>query len=270
MRDEAPSPAHAEVEELDTRRLFQLEIDGLHLGMVHLSRDEPADARPLIEDSLARSRLLGDRGTIAKDAYFLGDALSGLRDHAAARALYEESLNLSLELGDRWVSTISVEGLARTAAATAQPEAAARLLGAADAQRDATGATRSAYWQALYERTVTATRSKLGTAAFDAAWQAGHALALDDAASILAAAAPSSAGDRADGLTVREVEVLRLVADGLTDAQVAERLVVSLRTVNAHLRSVYRKLDVHSRGAATRYAVEHALVGPAEGAAPAS
>lgn len=64
-----------------------------------------------------------------------------------------------------------------------------------------------------------------------------------------------------DGLTGREVEVLRLVADGLTDAQVAERLVVSLRTVHAHLRSVYRKLDVRSRSAATRYAVEHGLVG---------
>jgi predicted ATPase/DNA-binding CsgD family transcriptional regulator len=233
----------------------------LHLGMVHLSRDEPADARPLIEESLALSRRLGDRRTIAKDAYFLGDAFSGLRDHATARTLYEESLNLSLELGDRWVSTISVEGLARTAAATAQPEAAARLLGMADAQRDATGATRSVYWQALYERVVAATRSKLGRAAFDAAWQAGHALALDDAASVLPAAAPSSSGDRPDGLTVREVEVLRLVAEGLTDAQVAERLVVSLRTVNAHLRAIYRKLGVRSRSAATRYAVEQGLVG---------
>ena len=64
--------------------------------------------------------------------------------------------------------------------------------------------------------------------------------------------------------------MLRLVADGLTDAHVAERLVVSLRTVNAHLRSVYRKLDIHSRGAATRYAVEQGLVGdPAGGAGPA-
>jgi len=60
---------------------------------------------------------------------------------------------------------------------------------------------------------------------------------------------------------VREIEVLGLVAEGLTDAQVAERLVVSLRTVHAHLRSIYRKLDVRSRSAATRYAVEHGLAG---------
>jgi DNA-binding CsgD family transcriptional regulator len=61
------------------------------------------------------------------------------------------------------------------------------------------------------------------------------------------------------GLTVREVEVLRLVAYGLSDALIAERLVLSLRTVHAHLRSIYRKLGVGSRSAATRWAVEHHL-----------
>jgi len=54
--------------------------------------------------------------------------------------------------------------------------------------------------------------------------------------------------------------VLRLVARGLTDAQVAGQLVLSPRTVNAHLRSIYSKLNVTSRTAATRYAVEHHLV----------
>jgi ATP/maltotriose-dependent transcriptional regulator MalT len=61
------------------------------------------------------------------------------------------------------------------------------------------------------------------------------------------------------GLTAREVEVLRLVAEGLTDAQVAERLVLSPRTVSQHLRSVYNKLGVSSRAAATRFAIEHRL-----------
>jgi DNA-binding NarL/FixJ family response regulator len=60
-------------------------------------------------------------------------------------------------------------------------------------------------------------------------------------------------------LTAREVEVLRLVAQGLTDAQTAERLVVSPWTVKAHLSSIYGKLEVHSRAAATRYALEHGL-----------
>ena len=62
-----------------------------------------------------------------------------------------------------------------------------------------------------------------------------------------------------DGLTPREVEVLRLVAKGLTDSQVAESLVISPRTVHAHLSSIYSKLAINSRSAATRYAIEHHL-----------
>jgi DNA-binding CsgD family transcriptional regulator len=61
-------------------------------------------------------------------------------------------------------------------------------------------------------------------------------------------------------LTARELEVLRLAAQGLTDAQIGERLFISHRTVGQHLRSVYGKLEVRSRAAATRYAVEHRLV----------
>ena len=61
-------------------------------------------------------------------------------------------------------------------------------------------------------------------------------------------------------LTAREVEVLRLVAQGLTNDQVAEQLVISSRTVNTHLTSIYGKIHVSSRSAATRYAIEHNLV----------
>ena len=62
-----------------------------------------------------------------------------------------------------------------------------------------------------------------------------------------------------DDLTQRERDVLRLVAQGLTDAQVAEHLVISRRTVNFHLTSIYRKLEISSRSAATRYALEYHL-----------
>jgi DNA-binding CsgD family transcriptional regulator len=64
---------------------------------------------------------------------------------------------------------------------------------------------------------------------------------------------------RADGLTLREVEILRLVAAGMTNRQAAERLGLSIRTIDAHLRSIYAKLGIKSRSAATRYAVEHNL-----------
>ena len=66
-------------------------------------------------------------------------------------------------------------------------------------------------------------------------------------------------GGNCDGLTEREIEVLRAVAQGLTDAQAAERLVISPRTVHSHLNSIYSKLGISSRSAATRYAIEHDL-----------
>jgi DNA-binding NarL/FixJ family response regulator len=71
---------------------------------------------------------------------------------------------------------------------------------------------------------------------------------------------PPKAATSPDGLTVREVEVLRLVAEGLTDAQVAEHLVISPLTVNSHLKAIYGKIGVSSRSAATRYAIEHYLL----------
>jgi DNA-binding NarL/FixJ family response regulator len=61
------------------------------------------------------------------------------------------------------------------------------------------------------------------------------------------------------GLTAREVEVLRLVAGGLTSAQIAKELFLSPRTVHTHLNSVYHKIGVNSRSAATRYALEQGL-----------
>jgi ATP/maltotriose-dependent transcriptional regulator MalT len=62
------------------------------------------------------------------------------------------------------------------------------------------------------------------------------------------------------GLSAREVEVLRLVSQGLTDAEVAERLYLSPRTVGQHLRSIFNKLGVSSRTAASRFAIEQGLL----------
>ena len=75
---------------------------------------------------------------------------------------------------------------------------------------------------------------------------------------LLYVAVPKS--PRINGLTTREVEILRLVTSGLTNRQLAERLGVSTRTVDAHLRSIYAKLGIKSRSAATRYTIENHLV----------
>jgi DNA-binding NarL/FixJ family response regulator len=68
-----------------------------------------------------------------------------------------------------------------------------------------------------------------------------------------------SLGCRAFLLTRRELDVLRLVSEGLTNCQVAERLFLSHNTVHAHLHSIYSKLNVSTRTAATRFAMEHNL-----------
>jgi DNA-binding NarL/FixJ family response regulator len=59
------------------------------------------------------------------------------------------------------------------------------------------------------------------------------------------------------GLTEREVEVLRLVVQGLNNPEIAERLYISRRTVDAHMRRIYERLGLSSRAEVVRYALEH-------------
>jgi len=107
------------------------------------------------------------------------------------------------------------------------------------------------------------TRTYLGHKTYVQAQEKGHsmtpeqALTASEPTMIAKLHAPSA---YPDGLTVREVDVLRLVALGLPDAQVADKLVISPRTVQGHLRSIYTKIAVNSRSAATRYAVDHKLI----------
>ena len=84
-----------------------------------------------------------------------------------------------------------------------------------------------------------------------------YATQKDTAQSELADASASHA--LPDGLTPREVEVLHWLARGLTNAQIAQKLVISPNTVHAHLSSIYNKLSFSSRSAAMRYAIEHKL-----------
>ena len=112
-------------------------------------------------------------------------------------------------------------------------------------------------------------RAALGEAAFEAAWAAGTALSLEaakaDADALLAALAaapePAEAAPVAipGGLTPRELEVLRLVAAGHSNREIAAHLSISERTVERHVLHVLTKLDVGSRTAAAAYAHTHGL-----------
>ena len=66
-----------------------------------------------------------------------------------------------------------------------------------------------------------------------------------------------------DGLTEREVEVLRLIADGKSNREVATELVLSIRTVERHIFNIYAKINAHGRAAATAYAIRRQLIDPA-------
>ena len=94
-------------------------------------------------------------------------------------------------------------------------------------------------------------REQLGDAEFDAAWEEGKQMTIEQAIEYAleeepaATSAPAPALPRdPNALTPREIEVLRLVAAGLSDAQVAAKLVISRRTVNTNLTAIYGKLGV--------------------------
>jgi predicted ATPase/DNA-binding CsgD family transcriptional regulator len=119
----------------------------------------------------------------------------------------------------------------------------------------------------LYSQVVEKVYAQLGDQAFRAAWQDGQSMALEQ---LLEKPKPThtpahSSSEKgtmsySDELTTREKEVLCLLAQGLSSALIAKKLIISLVTVNTHIRAIYSKLGVSSRSAATRFAIEHNLV----------
>jgi len=243
-----------------------------HLGEVFLKQGNAVKARSLLEESVALSREIGYWYGTAKLLSLLGRVEALERDYAAARTLYEECLAIARVLGDRLSTPFYLEGLADVVASQGDPVWAARLWGTAEALREAMGTPLPPVYRADYERAVAAARTQLGEKFFVTAWVQGHNMTLEQALAAQTAVRGSISAEPLStppakspptypaGLTAREVEVLRLLATGLTDAQIAEHLVISPRTVNNHLTSIYSKIQVSSRAAATRSAMEHQLV----------
>jgi ATP/maltotriose-dependent transcriptional regulator MalT len=177
-------------------------------------------------------------------------------------------------LKDRELLTFCLEGLAAVVTSQGEPVWAARLWETAETLRSMIGIPLPPVERAAYESFVTAARAQLGDHAFAAAWAEGHTMTPEQALASegremvpvsispvlpLTARVPSTVVSP-DGLTAREVELLRLVAQGLSDAEIAEQLIISLLTIKAHMRSLYNKLGISSRSAATRYAIEHHFI----------
>ena len=142
-----------------------------------------------------------------------------------------------------------LECLAGLAITDGNHHEAARLLGAADALRRRMGLVRFKIHNAAYQASMTELRNAMDEAAFDAAWAEGAALSIEEAITY----AQRGRGERkrpASGwasLTPAERDVARLICEGLANKEIATRLFVSPRTVQAHLSHIYAKLGIGSR-----------------------
>jgi predicted ATPase/DNA-binding CsgD family transcriptional regulator len=232
------------------------------LGTIAKGQGDDAQAVTLYQQSLALARETGTARNISLVDSRLGELASRQGDFLQANALYRESLSLAQTFEAKAVVGWSLLGLARIARAQGHYGLAASLLGAASARLNVTIDLNPAE-RADFEREIAVTRTYLGQETYAQAHEKGRSMTPEQA---LTASEPAMTAKRhappayPDGLTVREVEVLRLVALGLPDAQVADKLVISPRTVQGHLRSIYNKITVNSRSGATRYAVDHKLI----------
>ncbi|MFL5759726.1 MAG: ATP-binding protein [Thermomicrobiales bacterium] len=244
-----------------------------HRGMVALGLGDLAGAEIMLEEALARHRRLGDDGTspawVAMALNDLGVVVGEQGDLARAAALQTDSLDLWRRTGTREGMADALVGLA-TVAASGQPEQAARLFGASAALADSVGYEFAFPERAAHERAMAALKATMGEAAFADAWNAGRDLSLDQALAEAATLRPAEiqhadedragASEHTAGLSPREVEVLRRLVAGASNREIAAELFISPRTVQAHLASVFAKLDVHTRAAAVARAYELGLV----------
>ncbi len=243
-------------------------------GQIALYQGDTSTARSLLEESLALHKEVGDLQGIARSSSLLASVAALEHDHTTARALYEESLAIARKLGNRWFIALYLEGLAEVVVDQGELTWAVRLWSAADTLHKAIKASMPPVERARYESKLSTARTQLGEEAFARTWTEGRnmtpeqALAAQGPAAIVKQASTVSQSKTTDtssstlpaGLTKREAEVLHLIARGLTNAQIAEQLVISPVTVNSYLRSIYSKLEVSSRTAAMRYAIDHNLI----------
>ena len=166
--------------ELEDRSDIAASLD--NLGRVAFVQDDLASARALLEESLAIERELGDQWAVAITLNNLGDVACEQGDYPTAEALHQEALVIGRELANRREIALSLKGLAAVTAGLGGSLRAARMWGAAERLRMEIGSPLSPFERPCYDRHVAAARAALGDgAAFDRAWQEGHALTLEQA-----------------------------------------------------------------------------------------
>jgi non-specific serine/threonine protein kinase len=234
-------------------------LAGLYYGEGDLDR-----AAPLLDEAVRLWHEIGYSRWTGSTFWYRGLVAQRRGQDVVAVQHYRQSLDLMLGLGDRWWVAKPIVGLAAVAARQGLGTAAARLLGVADAVWDLSAAPILPFDQPNFTQAREGALLALSADDCAAAYQAGRAMswaeivveadALVDALNDpmrLAAGSP---------LSSREREILRHVASGYTDQQIADTLFLSRRTVSAHVSNILRRLDVRSRQEAVQQARQRGLL----------
>jgi len=221
----------------------------------------------MIEEGLALHRELGNKQGLGNKLSDLGIVRHDEGDEAAAMQHYLEGLQLLWEGGDTWYLAIPVVGLAAIALNSGQAMRAARLVGAATALRERSGSSVWPKERDRLEQTVARARTALGAEVFEQEVAAGRALPLAEVVAEASAVSstPLSAIDTPKsiefgGLSPRELDVLRLLATGKSNPEIADALYIGRGTVRTHVSNILSKLGARTRTEASMVARDHGLV----------
>jgi predicted ATPase/DNA-binding CsgD family transcriptional regulator len=230
-------------------------------------RGDHARAVALNEESVESARQRGDSHEVAYALRCLGHLAWQAGEQQRARDLQKQSLAMAWQFSDRLCSARCLEELALVASAQGEAERAAQLFGAASAWWGAMGVRLLRIDRADHDRGVQSARDLLSEANFKAAWSHGAGLSPQQAVDFGLSdaeigSAPKRAATGAEPLTMREREVVVLVAQGLTNHEIAERLVITQRTAEAHVTHVLGKLELRSRAQIALWAAQHGLIQP--------
>ena len=224
-------------------------------------------------ESVARHRQCITRASEAGEVHMRALAVAGLGEQELAGGrldeagvLFREAIALKSEIGDRMGMAVGLDSLGRLATAEDQGERAARLLGAAEGIWDLVGMSETGNPFAFAPSRsdgLEQTRNLLGKQRFRELFRQGSELSLDQAVRFAlegeADEQPTPAPVQPSPLTRRELEVADLVADGMSNPEIATRLVISVRTAQGHVENILRKLGFSSRSRIAAWVTERRL-----------
>lgn len=196
------------------------------------------------------SREAGDLYALHMMLLNLGGAAMLAGDMAESKRRYDEALRIAYEVDDRIAQFYLLAALACHAALDGRARVAAQLLGASDTIRIGAGATIMNMLAPFFATAEDTAKAALGPARFTADFDTGRAMSREAAVRLaLGEEQKSRKRDPAEAgiLGKREAEVARLIADGLSNKQIAARLFISDRTVDSHVRGILNKLGFNSR-----------------------